>query len=54
MTEVTIDNAHLILGIDANASEATIKKAFRKKALSCHQATDLGFPGLWIPPLLRA
>ena len=36
MTEVTIDNAHLILGIDANASEATIKKAFRKKALSCH------------------
>ena len=36
MVEVTIDNAHLILGIDANASEATIKKAFRKKALSCH------------------
>ena len=36
MADVTIDNAHLILGIDVNASEAAIKKAFRKKALSCH------------------
>ena len=36
MAEITIDNAHFILGIDANASEAAIKKAFRKKALSCH------------------
>ena len=36
MLEVNIHNAHCILGIEKNATKTVIKKAFRKKALSCH------------------
>ena len=36
MLEVNIHNAHCILGIEKNATVTVIKKAFRKKALSCH------------------
>ena len=36
MLEVNIHNAHCILGIEKDATKTVIKKAFRKKALSCH------------------
>ena len=36
MLEVNIHNAHCILGIEKDSTKTVIKKAFRKKALSCH------------------